>query len=164
MPTRILIADDNALVRIAMRQVLEKVGPWAIIEASNGKEAVRLALEMRPSLIILDLAMPIQDGLSTARELTKLLPEIPILMHTLYWSPRIEIEALKAGVRKTVPKSESNVIVAAVQEFLGTEAAADNPVTQGIDVVAAAASNGEIPEKAAGGSETEPDESKRTQN
>src|ERR1700688_2999302 len=100
MPIRILIADDNALVRTAMRQVLESVGPWEIMEAADGKQAVTMALEIRPNLIILDLAMPVKDGLTTARELVKLLPEIPILMHTLYWSPRIELEALKAGVRK----------------------------------------------------------------
>jgi len=122
MPTRILIADDNALVRTAMRQVLESVGPWEVLEAANGKQAVALALESKPSLIILDLAMPVKDGLTTARELVKLMPDIPILMHTLYWSPRIELEALKAGVRKAVPKSESGVIVSAVKELLGTAA------------------------------------------
>jgi DNA-binding NarL/FixJ family response regulator len=121
MPTQILIADDNALVRTAMRQVLESVGPWEVIEATNGKQAVAIALESKPSLIILDLAMPVKDGLTTARELVKLLPDVPILMHTLYWSPRIELEALKAGVRKAVPKSESSAIVTAVQELLGME-------------------------------------------
>jgi DNA-binding NarL/FixJ family response regulator len=124
MPTRILIADDNALVRTAMRQVLENVGPWEVIEAANGKQAVTIALECKPNLVILDLAMPVKDGLTTARELVQLLPEVPILMHTLYWSPRIELEALKAGVRKAVPKSESGVIVNAVKELLGTGAAA----------------------------------------
>ena len=104
-----------------MRQVLESVGPWEILEAANGREAVAMALEIRPNLIILDLAMPVKDGLTTARELVKLLPEIPILMHTLYWSPRIELEAMKAGVRKAVPKSESTTIITAVQELLGTE-------------------------------------------
>jgi len=104
-----------------MRQVLESVGPWEVIEAANGKQAVSMALEIRPNLIILDLAMPVKDGLTTARELVKLLPEIPILMHTLYWSPRIELEALKAGVRKAVPKSESNTIITAVQELLNPE-------------------------------------------
>jgi DNA-binding NarL/FixJ family response regulator len=123
MPTRILIADDNALVRTAMRQVLESVGPWEIDEASNGKEAIAAAKRIKPSLIILDLAMPVKDGLTTAREMAKLLPDVPVLMHTLYWSPRIQLEALKAGVRKAVPKSESSVIVAAVQELLGAGAA-----------------------------------------
>lgn len=134
MPTRILIADDNALVRTAMRQVLESVGPWEVIEAANGKQAVAMALESRPSLIILDLAMPVKDGLTTARELAKLLPEVPILMHTLYWSPRIELEALKAGVRKAVPKSESSVIVNAVKELLGTGAVAQAGVKVEPDV------------------------------
>jgi DNA-binding NarL/FixJ family response regulator len=119
MPTRILIADDNTLVRAALRQVLETTEPCAVIEARDGEEAIAKAKESKPDLIILDLAMPLMDGLRTARELGKILPDIPILMHTLYWSPRIQVEALKAGVRKAVPKSESGVLIAAVRELLG---------------------------------------------
>ncbi len=104
-----------------MRQVLEIAGRWEVLEATNGEEAIVKAQEMKPDLIILDLAMPQLDGMSAARRLRKLLPHIPILMHTLYWSPRIEVEALKIGVRKIVPKSESSVIISAVLELLAPE-------------------------------------------
>ena len=130
MPVTILIADDNALVRAALRAVLEneKLGE-IIIEAENGKEAVRKAREGKPDLVILDLAMPFLDGFATARELKKFLPNVPVLMHTLYWSPRVQLEALKAGVRKTVAKSSSNVLMKAVRELLAELESARNANT-----------------------------------
>jgi DNA-binding NarL/FixJ family response regulator len=118
MSIRILIADDNASVRSAMRQVLHEPKGWEIIEAENGKEAVEKAKEFRPQLVILDLAMPVMDGLTAAREITKILPGITILLHTLYSSPQVELEAGKSGVLKIVPKSETSALVSAVQEAL----------------------------------------------
>ena len=115
MPTRILIADDNPLFRTALRHVLEASDPWEIIETRDGQEAVAKAVETRPDLIILDLAMPVKDGLAAAREISKLLPETPILMCTLHASPPIEPEARKYGVRQLVSKSESIEIVAAIR-------------------------------------------------
>src|ERR1017187_9226779 len=119
MPTRILIADDT--VRTALRQLLESVGHWEIIDVENGREAIAKAQELRPQLVILDLVMPVMDGLAAARELSKLLPEIPLLMHTLHWSPQVELEAQKVGVRKVVPKADSKGLVSAIQQALAAE-------------------------------------------
>lgn len=77
-----------------------------------------MAKETSPDLIILDLAMPEMDGFESTREISKLMPRVPILLHTLYWSPRVVIEALKAGARRAIPKSQSNAVIAAVQELL----------------------------------------------
>jgi DNA-binding NarL/FixJ family response regulator len=118
MPVRILIADDNSQVRTAMREVLEIAGGWEIIEAGDGEEAVARALEFQPGLIILDLAMPAKDGLTASREISEFLPETPILMHTLYDSPQIHVEAAKSRVRKVVPKSETSALLSAVHELL----------------------------------------------
>jgi DNA-binding NarL/FixJ family response regulator len=119
---RILIADDNASVRAAMRQVLEGAQDyWEIVEAQNGKEAVAKAQEVRPNLVIVDLVMPVMDGLTAAREIAQLLPDIPILMHTLYSSPQVKLEAETVGVRKTVAKSDSSVLVSAVEELLRSQ-------------------------------------------
>lgn len=62
--------------------------------------------------------MPEMDGFTCTREISKLLPGVPILMHTLYWSPRVAIEALKAGARKAILKSQSTAVIAAVMELL----------------------------------------------
>lgn len=105
-----------------MRQVLESAQDhWEIVEAQNGKEAVAKAQEVRPNLVIVDLVMPVMDGLTAAREIAKLLPDIPILMHTLYSSPQVKLEAETVGVRKTVAKSDSNVLVSAVEELLRSQ-------------------------------------------
>jgi len=116
---RILIADDNASVRAAMRQVLEGAEHnWEVVEAEDGYEAVAKAQELKPDLIIVDLVMPVMDGLTAAREIVKLLPDVPILMHTLYLSESVGQEAGKIGVRKTVAKSDSRVLISAVEELL----------------------------------------------
>jgi two-component system, chemotaxis family, chemotaxis protein CheY len=120
MSIRILIADDNAAVRTALRELLKSEG-WEVIEAANGKEAVARAQETKPQLIILDLAMPSMDGLTASREITKQFPDTPIIMHTLYSSPQVEMEGRKVGVRKTVAKSESSDLLSAVRELLQPE-------------------------------------------
>jgi CheY-like chemotaxis protein len=118
MPIRLLIADDNPVVRTALHQLLERAGEWEVVDAENGQEAVAKAQELVPNLIILDLVMPVMDGLAAARELSKLMPQTPLLMHTLHWSPQVEIEAQKVGVRKVVPKADSKGLIAAIQHYL----------------------------------------------
>lgn len=104
-----------------MRSLLEGAGPWEIVVAENGQEAVDKAQEFKPNLIILDLVMPVMDGLTAARRISKLLPETPMLMHTMHWSPQVELEAQKVGVRKVVPKADSRLLVSTVQQFLTPE-------------------------------------------
>ena len=118
MRTRILVVDDNPAVRTALRLLLESTGHGEIIEVENGQEAVAKAQELKPNLIILDLVMPVMDGLTAARELSKLLPNIPVLMHTLHWSQQMEIEAQKVGARKVVPKGDRKSLIAAIQQLL----------------------------------------------
>jgi len=122
---RVLIADDNASVRVAMRQVLEAAEQgWEIVEAGNGQEAVARAGQFRPDLVILDLVMPVMDGLAASREIAKMLPTVPILMHTLHSTPQLESEAGKFGIRRVVPKSDSIGLVSVVQEVLDSKSQA----------------------------------------
>jgi CheY-like chemotaxis protein len=118
MPARILIADDNPAVRTALRQLLEGLDHPQIIEAKDGKEAVALVLEQRPDAVVLDLAMPVMDGLTCASEISKLLPDLPIVMCTMHWSRQLELEVQKQGVRKIVSKSNASDLLAVIQEFL----------------------------------------------
>ncbi len=127
MPTRILIADDNPAVRTALRHLLENAGYWQIDDVENGQLAVAKAQELRPSIVLLDLVMPVMDGLAAARELSKLFPDLPLLMHTLHWSPQVELEAQKVGVRKVIPKADSKSLVSAIEQAL----AAEPPATVG---------------------------------
>lgn len=121
MTTRILIADDNPAVRTALRHLLESAGDWDVTEVENGRDALAKAQELKPDVVILDLVMPVMDGLAAARELSKVLPGVPLLMHTLHWSPQVELEGQKVGVRKVVPKTDSKGLIAAVLQVLKAE-------------------------------------------
>jgi CheY-like chemotaxis protein len=104
-----------------MREVLEGVGErWEVVEAVDGRAAVAKAREISPDLVILDLVMPLFGGLIAARQISKVLPGVPILLHTLYWSEQVEIEAANAGVQKVVRKSDTSAFVSAVKEVLAS--------------------------------------------
>jgi DNA-binding NarL/FixJ family response regulator len=136
MAKRILIADDYPLVRQALRGLLEALGYCEVVEAENGEDAVTKTQELKPDLVVLDLAMPKMDGLRAARAISLAFPQIPIIMHTLHASPRIRVEAMKAGVHKLIAKSDSATILAAVHELLRaaelTGPAADVPASRAI--------------------------------
>lgn len=121
MPIRIVIADDNDVFRKALRQLLEGVGHWEIIEACDGQEAVSKSLESHPNVVILDLAMPVKDGLTCAKEISGVLPETPILMCTMHMAPHLEAEAHTAGIRQVFSKSESSLLVPAIQQLVASE-------------------------------------------
>jgi DNA-binding NarL/FixJ family response regulator len=108
MPTRILIADDHAFVRRGLRLFLEgNLHDWEVCgEAEDGLDAIEKAKELRPDVVILDLAMPKANGFEAADQITKELPDVPVLLHTLHNSPQLQIEAKKHGIRFVVPKEE----------------------------------------------------------
>lgn len=83
MTKRILVADDNPMIRKMLCQLFEREEDYDICaEAENGQEAIDLALQLRPDLIILDFAMPILNGLDAARKLRKIMPGVPIILFT----------------------------------------------------------------------------------
>jgi two-component system response regulator DesR len=125
MPPRILIADDNAIFRKALRQLLEGADHWEIVEAKSGEEAVTKSVETRPNVIILDLAMPGKDGFAAARDISASLPETPILMCTMHMSPLVEAEALKSGIRKVLSKADSSLLLPAIRQLLDPEPSSD---------------------------------------
>ena len=94
------------------------LGDWQIDDVENGQLAIAKAQELHPSVVILDLVMPVMDGLVAARELSKLFPDLPLLMHTLHWSPQVELEAQKVGVRKVIPKADSKSLLSAIEQAL----------------------------------------------
>ncbi|MFZ0731233.1 MAG: response regulator transcription factor [Candidatus Sulfotelmatobacter sp.] len=123
MPVRILIADDNASVRTILRQVL-KSPDREIFEAEHGADAVAKTSQFQPDLVILDLAMPVMDGLTAARQISTRFPHLPILMCTMYWSPQLYQEAQRFGVSKVVCKGETTALLAAIHELLDAPSAA----------------------------------------
>ncbi len=117
---KILIADDKLQVRRVLRRLIEGHQDWDVCaEAEDGIQAVNRAEQFRPDVIILDLAMPELNGFEAAARISKSLPEVPILMFTLYLSPEVEKEAAKVGVRRVISKSTGYQLVPAIEEAIG---------------------------------------------
>lgn len=94
---RILLADDEALIRLDLREMLTEAGHEIVGEAANGQEAVQLAQELHPDIVIMDVKMPVMDGLIAAQQITE--DEIaPVLLLTAYSQQDIVARATEAGV------------------------------------------------------------------
>ncbi|WP_172386000.1 response regulator transcription factor [Streptomyces sp. MNP-20] len=122
-PARILLADDHALVRRGVRLILDGEGDLSVVaEAGDGAEALALAKEVRPDLVVLDVAMPRLTGLQAARELSRL-PDGPrILILTMYDNEQYFFEALRAGACGYVLKSVADRdLVAACRSAMRNE-------------------------------------------
>jgi len=121
--TRILIADGNDVVRKLLKLLIESRPGWTVCgEAIDGEDAQRKARELRPDLIILDLAMSGLNGLLAARELSKLLPGVPILLHTVNNIPAVVAEAKKFGIRRVIGKGgDGEALLNAIQEELAAK-------------------------------------------
>jgi DNA-binding NarL/FixJ family response regulator len=121
VPKRILIVDDSPVIRKTLHQTLERQDDWEICgEAANGREGIEKALRLKPDVIVLDLAMPVMNGLDAARELTRRLPSLPLLMFTNFETARLKQEAISAGVSALVSKTESvEVLISGLRALLG---------------------------------------------
>lgn len=101
-----MIVDDNAAVRHMVRALFE-AEHLQVAEATNGAEAVQKAKGLNPSLIILDLSMPVMNGLDAARALKLLMPGVPLLMFSNNLGSMVEKEANSAGISAVVCKSDN---------------------------------------------------------
>ena len=117
MPTRVLLADDHSLIRQSLRALLEKQGFQVVSEASDGQEALRSVEKTPPDVAILDISMPILNGVDAARELLKSSPKTRVILLTQHDEDQYVTEALRAGVRGYVLKSQAaEDLVHAIQE------------------------------------------------
>ena len=118
MQARVLIVDDNPLIRAALRHLLQEHHQWEISEAEDGEAGIARALEVRPHVVVLDLVMPVLDGLNAAQKISQVLPETAIVMYTMHSSRLLEIEAQKRGVRKLISKAQSSLLLSTVRELI----------------------------------------------
>ena len=121
MPHKItvLLVDDHALVRRGFRRMLEDDADISVVgEASEGSEAVRLALELRPKVIVMDCAMPELSGIEATREILAKYPEAAILMLSMHSEETLVRQALDAGARGYVLKNAMDLdLVSAVKSI-----------------------------------------------
>ena len=105
---RILVAEDEALIRMDLVEMLQGVGYEVVAQASNGQEAVDLAVKHKPDLAILDIKMPVMDGISAAEKIIHL---APVLMLTAFSQKELVDRARDAGVMAYVVKPDRKSVV-----------------------------------------------------
>ncbi len=120
MPIRILIADDDPNIRLLLRRLLEKQRDWQVCgEASNGIEAIEGVEQFAPDIVVMDLAMPVMNGLQAAPEITKRHPTLPMLLISVQEvSKQLASEARNAGYRGAVTKSGGDEVLKGIEALL----------------------------------------------
>ncbi len=107
MSIRILIVDDSYAIRHSLRGFIERSTDWQVCgEAENGRIALQKVTELHPNLVILDLSMPVMNGLEAARQITRLAPSVAMVMFTMHVSAQLREDAQAAGIREVISKSE----------------------------------------------------------
>jgi two-component system, NarL family, nitrate/nitrite response regulator NarL len=131
--TRILIADDHTIFRDGLRRLLESEPEFQVVgEAADGAEALQLVQQLKPDILLLDLAMPRMPGLETLRELSSQASSVKVILLTAAIEKRQIIEALQTGARGVIMKDAATQLllkgirtVMAGQFWVGREAVAD---------------------------------------
>lgn len=112
--------DDNAPIRKLLATAFLSDGFKTCGEAQNGADAIELAQEIRPDVIIMDLSMPGMSGLAASAALRKMFPKVPIILFTLYASKLLEIDAAKVGISVILSKTVSvYLLVEIAHELMG---------------------------------------------
>jgi DNA-binding NarL/FixJ family response regulator len=109
MPVRILIADDHHVVRTGLRALLESKAGWQVCaEATNGREAVEQAGQLKPDVAVLDIGMPLLNGVEATRQIRKLSPQTEVLILTMHDSELLVQEVLEAGAHGYILKDDAD--------------------------------------------------------
>lgn len=113
----VLLADDHHLFREGLRQLLEATGEIRVVgEAANGEEAVRMARELQPRVILMDINMPVVDGIRATETVTRLCPNTNVIVLTMFWEDDYAIQAVRAGAKGYLLKNaRSDEVVRAVR-------------------------------------------------
>jgi two-component system response regulator NreC len=118
MPCRVLLADDHQIFRQGLRGLLEAAGHDVVGEASDGREALKLARALNPDIAVLDLSMPLLNGVDATRELRRLVPAIKTILLTMYTDKGYVLQALRAGARGYVLKTQAaEDLISAIREI-----------------------------------------------
>jgi DNA-binding NarL/FixJ family response regulator len=115
--TRILIADDHEVVRTGVRRTLEDHPGWTVVaEAADGKDAIAQAIATKPDVAVLDYMLPLIDGIEATRHIRRRVPSVEVLIFSMHDDENVLREALSAGARSYVQKSDTGQhLISAVQ-------------------------------------------------
>ena len=107
---RILIADDHTLVRQGLRRILEGQPGWEVVgESGDGREAVRLAIELKPDIVLLDIAMPHLNGVEAVQQIERRAPGVRVLVLSMYADEAYVTRAVRAGASGYLLKDSADV-------------------------------------------------------
>jgi DNA-binding NarL/FixJ family response regulator len=117
---RVLVADDHEVMRMGIRNLLEVQPGWTVCaEANNGQEAVEKTLQLHPDVIVMDISMPVMNGLEAASQITKRVPQIPVILFSLHLSDDLYRHFRTDGIRGAVAKGDAaRDLVLAVETVL----------------------------------------------
>lgn len=101
---RVLLADDHSIVRAGLRRLLEDAGDMEVSEAADGRQAILLARENPPDVVVMDISMPGLDGLEAIQRLRDIWPELPVLVLTMHEEEQYVVRCLAAGARGYLTK------------------------------------------------------------
>lgn len=119
---RILIVDDSPLIRSGLRVLLEEQLGMAVAEAENGSDGIDKAQKIHPDLIVIDLVMPVMNGIDASRALKRLMPAVPIVMFTTFVDPHLKNVALAAGIQAVFDKTDNATqLIGSIQQLLPSE-------------------------------------------
>ncbi|MBI4463537.1 MAG: response regulator transcription factor [Acidobacteria bacterium] len=117
MPIRVVLADDHVVLRQALKSLLEEAGMHVVAEASEGREAVPLVSKLHPDIVVLDISMPLMNGLEAARELHQASPKTGTIVLSRHDADQFVIAALNSGVRGYVLKTQAtNDLIQAIRQ------------------------------------------------
>lgn len=106
---RILLGDDHTLMRQGVRKILEERQDWQVVaEAGDGRTAVRLTMELQPDVAVLDIGMPLLNGLEATRQIARRLPQVGVLILSMHADEAYITQALKAGARGYLLKDSAD--------------------------------------------------------
>ena len=121
--TRVMLVDDHEIMRDGLREVLERSGDFEVVgQAGDGDAAVRVARNLKPDVIIMDVMMPLKNGIEACREITELLPETRVLILTASSEEDAVMEAVAAGATGYLQKySGKEVLLRTVRDVADGE-------------------------------------------
>ncbi len=137
----VLLVDDHSLVRKGFRRMLEDDPDITVIgEAGSGREAIEIAEQLRPSVVVMDMSMPEMDGVEATREIRRRMPEMPVLIVSMYSQENYVRNAFDAGAQGYILKNADEVdLAAAIRDV----AAGKQVIDPGLGSAPAAGSGGE---------------------
>jgi NarL family two-component system response regulator LiaR len=129
-PIRILIADDHTMVRQGLSQICSSEDDMQVVgQAANGQEACQLASQVEPDVVVMDINMPVLDGVQATRYITETQPKVGVIILTMYRQDQHVFEAIKAGARAYLLKdADSDELLRAIRIVAAGEALLDSGI------------------------------------